>query len=170
MARSTRFYRQALAAARREQEALRRRREHIDLRLARLERTIAGLEALFEPARRRELGLTDACRHLLKGAAGPLSAGQVRDELVRNGHPSVAASRNPLASVHTVLKRLAKSGEAVVVPAAASGERAYWWAANPPPWRHALPARRPVTVKVVRGPEELRRLIDDFGKGGEGEG
>jgi hypothetical protein len=165
MARSPRSYRQALAAARREQETLRRRREQIDLRLARLERTIAGLEALFEPTRRRELGLTDACRHLLKGAARPLAAGAVRDELLRSRHPSVTASRNPLASVHTVLKRLVKSGEAVAVPAAATGERTYWWAANPPPWRH-----RPAVVKVVRGEEELRRAIEAFGKGAESDG
>jgi hypothetical protein len=166
MARTARPYRQALVAARRERDALVRRRAQIDARLARLERTIAGLEALFEPGRRRELGITDACRHLLKGAARPLSAGEVRDELVRSGHPSVADSRNPLASVHTVLKRLAASGEARVLPAA-SGERAYWWAANPPLAGRYRPRPGPPVVKVVRGPEELRRWMEAFGEGGE---
>src|SRR5215831_15452550 len=56
------------------------------------------------------LGLTDACRLVLRNAVEPLTALGVRDRLAAIGIDLDKYS-NPLASIHTVLKRLHEGGE-----------------------------------------------------------
>ena len=56
--------------------------------------------------------LTDACRTILRSMTRPVSAPEVRQELEILGFDFSRYVSNPLSSIHTVLKRLAQSGEA----------------------------------------------------------
>lgn len=56
--------------------------------------------------------LTDACRAILQSAPRPLTAAEVRRELEVTGFDFSRYHSNPLSAIHTVLKRLADSGQA----------------------------------------------------------
>ena len=103
-------YHRALDAAVREYEKLFAERAGLDDRLAQLRHSIAALTKLcgYEPT--VPLGLTDACRLVLRNAVEPLTALGVRDRLAAIGIDLDRYS-NPLASIHTVLKRLHEGGE-----------------------------------------------------------
>lgn len=58
-----------------------------------------------------QLGLTDAIRYLLLNSKKPLEPTEIRDWLLKS-HGNAANHANLLASVHTIMKRLIKSGEA----------------------------------------------------------
>jgi hypothetical protein len=105
-------YRRALDAAVREYEKAIADRTQLDARIAQLQHSIAALTRLcgFEPT--VSFGLTDACRLVLRNAAEPLTATQVRDRLVSIGL-DLARYSNPLASIHTVLRRMRDGGEIV---------------------------------------------------------
>ena len=105
-------YRRALDAACREYERLTAERAQLDARISQLQHSIAALTKLcgFEPT--VPLGLTDACRLVLRNASSPLTALEVRDRLISIG-VDVTRYSNPLASIHTVLKRMRESGELV---------------------------------------------------------
>ena len=105
-------YRRALDAAVREYEKLMAEHAALDSRLAQLKHSIAALTRLcgYEPT--VPLGLTDACRLVLRNATQPLTALDVRDRLVSIG-VHLGKHSNPLASIHTVLKRLHDAGELV---------------------------------------------------------
>lgn len=55
-------------------------------------------------------GMTDCVRAILKRAAEPLTATEIREKLEHIGFDMESYS-NPLSTVHTVLRRLAESGE-----------------------------------------------------------
>jgi hypothetical protein len=101
----------ALDAACREYESLQRERAAIDLRLARVTATISTLSKLcgYEPT--VPLGLTDACRMVLRGAGRPLTPVEVRDKLASFGL-DLDRYANALSAIHTVLKRMVEGGEA----------------------------------------------------------
>jgi hypothetical protein len=103
-------YRRALDAALREYEKLSAERATLDDRLAQLRHSIGALTKLcgYEPT--VPLGLTDACRLVVRNAVTPLTALEVRDRLAAIGIDLDKYS-NPLASIHTVLKRLHEGGE-----------------------------------------------------------
>lgn len=105
-------YRRALDAAVREYETLIAEQSALEGRLAQLKHSIATLTKLcgYEPT--VPLGLTDACRLVLRNAAGPLTALEVRDRLLSIG-VALDNHSNPLASIHTVLKRMQDGGEIV---------------------------------------------------------
>jgi hypothetical protein len=105
-------YRRALDAAVREYEHLTAQRASLDARISQLQHSIAALTKLcgFEPT--VPLGLTDACRLVLRNSPAPLTALEVRDRLISIGLDLTRYS-NPLASIHTVLRRLHDSGEVV---------------------------------------------------------
>jgi hypothetical protein len=103
-------YRQALEAAIAEYETLGARRREIDARLSQLAQTIGALNRLCGFAPTAPWGLTDACRLVLKNAAAPLTPTEVRDRLASIGF-DLSRHSNPLASIHTVLKRLNRAGE-----------------------------------------------------------
>jgi hypothetical protein len=71
------------------------------------------------------LGLTDACRMVLKAAGDTLTGVEVRQRLDVMGF-DVGRYANDLASIHTVLKRLNQAGEADFEPRA-HGKPAYRW-------------------------------------------
>jgi len=122
-------YQRALDAALREYEKLAADRLALDDRLAQLSQTIASLMRLCKLTPTVSFGLTDACRVVLKAAAHPLSAVEVRDQLVAMGF-DVGRYANELAAIHTVLKRLNASGEAQFVPRA-HDRPSYQWRRSP---------------------------------------
>jgi hypothetical protein len=105
-------YRRALEAAVHEYERLIAEQAALEGRIAQLKHSIAALTRLcgYEPT--VPLGLTEACRLVLRNAVQPLTALQVRDRLVSIGIDLDKYS-NPLASIHTVLKRMHEAGEVV---------------------------------------------------------
>src|SRR5258707_4099095 len=56
------------------------------------------------------LGLTDACRLIVRGAGVPLAPTDVRQRLQTIGF-DLSKYANDLAAIHTILKRLNESGE-----------------------------------------------------------
>ena len=105
-------YRRALDAAVREYEQLIAEHASLEGRIAQLKHSIAALTKLcgYEPT--VPLGLTDACRLVLRNAVQPLTAIEVRDRLTSIG-VGLDKHSNPLASIHTVLKRMREAGEIV---------------------------------------------------------
>lgn len=59
-------------------------------------------------------GLTDACRFILAESEIPMTPIDVRDRLALKGFP-IDNHTNPLASIHSVLKRLAQSDFATTI-------------------------------------------------------
>jgi hypothetical protein len=117
-------YRAALAAAIKEYEELGQRRRAIDDRLAQLGQTIGTLTRLLGLTPTVPLGLTDACRMVLRGGK-PMTPVEVRDRLLAIG-VDVSKYANDLAAVHTILKRLNGSGELRFVPRR-PGKHQYVW-------------------------------------------
>jgi len=105
-------YRRALDAAVREYERVFAEHAALESRIAQLRHSIAALTKLcgYEPT--VPLGLTDACRLVLRNAAAPLTALEVRDRLQSIG-VDLSKYSSPLASIHTVLKRMHDAGELV---------------------------------------------------------
>ena len=122
-------YRRALDAACREWEALARQRTALEERLTQLTETIGTLTRLCGLTPKIEWGLTDACRAILRNAASPMTPVEVRNRLAAIGF-DLSEYSNELASIHTVLKRLKKSGELRFVPRA-GGKHAYEWSRPP---------------------------------------
>ncbi len=123
-------YEQACTEAERELAKLRREREQLDQRIARLEQTLAGLHALIDPEFETSLGLTDTIRQVLRASRDAISPTDIRDSLNALG-TSLSGHANPMASVHAILARLVKSGEVMEIEDA-NGKR-YWWTLNGPP-------------------------------------
>jgi len=125
---TTENYRAALDAAVKEYETLGAQRQDIDRRLAHLAQTIGTLSRLLGLTPTVPLGLTDACRLVLRSGL-PLTPVEVRDRLDHIG-VDLAGYSNDLSAIHTVLKRLNESGEIRLV-ARPSGRHAYLWQAPP---------------------------------------
>ena len=102
-------YLRALDAALRDYERGIAERAVLDARIAQLQQTINTLSRLCGLQPTVPWGLTDACRTLLRNAGRPLSAVEIRARLTSIGFDLNRYS-NPLAAIHTVLKRLDESG------------------------------------------------------------
>ena len=121
-------YRTALDAAIQEYERLGAERRAIDKRLSELAQTIGNLSRLIGLVPTVPLGLTDACRLVLRGGV-PMTPVEVRDRLQGIG-VDLSVYSNDLSAIHTVLKRLNEGGEIRLIPRA-SGRNAYLWQAPP---------------------------------------
>ena len=117
-------YRRALDEAVREYERAIADRAALETRIAQLHQTIGTLTTLCGFTPTVPFGLTDACRVALRGAGRPMTAVEVRDRLHATGY-DLEKYANPLAAIHTVLKRLRAAGEADSTPADASARTAY---------------------------------------------
>ena len=136
-------YRAALDAAVKEYETLGAERQSIDKRLAQLAQTIGTLSRLLGLTPTVPLGLTDACRLVLRSGL-PLTPVEVRDRLDSIG-VDLEVYANDLSAIHTVLKRLNEAGEVRYVPRS-SGRHAYLWQAPP----HAVAIGEDV-AEAIRG-------------------
>ena len=124
-------YRRALATAIREYEALGAQRQDIDRRLAEVAQTIGTLSRLCGLTPTVALGLTDACRLVVRGAGVPLAAIDVRQRLQSIGF-DLSKYANDLAAIHTILKRLNESGELrIVARGNEPGRPSYLWHHGP---------------------------------------
>jgi hypothetical protein len=140
-------YRRALEAAVREYESLGEQRRHIDQRLSELAQSIGTLTRLLGLTPTVPLGLTDACRLVLRGAGVPMTPTAVRDRLLAIGM-DLSVYTSELAVIHTVLKRLNQAGEIRFIPVG-SGKHAYLW-------------QRPATV--VRLGAEVAQFMREMGE------
>jgi hypothetical protein len=130
---TTEDYRRALATAIREYEALGQQRQDIDKRLAEVMQTIGTLSRLCGLVPTVPMGLTDACRLVVRGAGVPVTPADVRQRLQSIGF-DLSKYQNDLAAIHTILKRLNESGEMRFIPRAFvahgevdTGKHAYIW-------------------------------------------
>ena len=119
-------YRRALEAAVREYEALGEQRQQIDRRLAELAQTMSTLSRLCGIVPTVSVGLTDACRLVLRGAGLPMTPVEVRDRVKAFGF-DLTRYTNDLAAVHTTLKRLNDAGELRFIARPGTNEKAYIW-------------------------------------------
>jgi DNA-binding transcriptional ArsR family regulator len=73
---------------------------------------LIGEEIVPEPKLVEEsVGMTERVRHILARSRLPLLASEIRDRLEENGL-SMSSYSNPMATVHTVLRRLTEAGQA----------------------------------------------------------
>jgi hypothetical protein len=121
-------YRAALDAAVREYEALGQEKRAIDDRLAQLGQTIGTLTRLLGLTPTVPMGLTDACRMVLRHGE-PMTPVEVRNRLSAIGI-DVSRYANDLAAVHTILKRLQTAGELRFIPRGPGGPRAHQYVWN----------------------------------------
>jgi hypothetical protein len=157
-------YRAALDAAIKEYETLDRQRREIDDRLAQLGQTVGTLTRLLGLVPTVPLGLTDACRMVLRNGQ-PMTPIEVRDRLLAIGLDT-SKYANDLAAVHTILKRLSSSGELRFIPRE-QGKHQYAWnrpttpvATTPDIVAHmhdATHEREAMRVTAVPGDEVRRR-------------
>ena len=109
-------YRGALDAALREYETLLRQKADLDARLAQVAESVGTLTRLCGYTPTVPYGLTEACKTSLRCAGTPMTPVEVRDRLLSTGF-DIGKYSNPLAAIHTVLRRLEASGEARRRPA-----------------------------------------------------
>jgi hypothetical protein len=117
-------YRLALDAAMKEYEDLGQQKRALDDRLAQLGQTVGSLTRLLGLTPTVPLGLTDACRMILR-RGDPMTPVEVRNRLLAIGI-DMSKYANDLAAVHTILKRLSASGELRFISGAA-GKHQYAW-------------------------------------------
>jgi hypothetical protein len=140
---TTEDYRRALEAAIREYEALGQQRQDVDKRLAEVAQTISSLSRLCGLVPTVPMGLTDACRLVVRGAGLPVTPMEVRDRLRAFGF-DLSRYSSDLAAIHTILKRLNQAGELRFI-ARGTGKPTYIW--NRPPRAVAL---GPVIAAFIR--------------------
>lgn len=103
-------YRAALDDALREYESLLQQKSDIDARLAQVAESVGTLTRLCGYTPTVAYGLTEGCKTSLRCAAVPMTPLEVRDRLQSTGF-DINRYSNPLAAIHTVLRRLTESGE-----------------------------------------------------------
>jgi hypothetical protein len=126
------WYREARAELenlQREKAELERSVEEREKQIAVLARTVNFLAPLVgeQPApagdaEGAQAGMTGSIREILKNAPEPLTASEIRDSLESLGFDMKSYS-NPLATIHTVLRRLADANEVETTHEMAPGKR-----------------------------------------------
>ena len=115
------------------------KRQMIDHKVARLQAVISDLENLCAELDQKDfekrvdrvikadltVGITESARVILKEKFFPMTASELKESIEARKH-NLSTYSNPLAVIHTVLKRLVQSGEVRMVPLA-KGKKAYQW-------------------------------------------
>ena len=90
------------------------------------------LELVGRKTNKRRSGLTKTCRMVLIQAGRPLSAREVCNQIMSQSPPLLLSHKDPMASVNTLLSRLAEYGEARVATDE-TGRRTWQWVSTPEP-------------------------------------
>jgi hypothetical protein len=125
-----------LESAMAELEMLLRQRAECDRRIEALQKAVKILEPIYRQTgtatasvelllRSSDLGLTDRVRAILQASERPLSPTQVR-ERVQDSGLDLSEYSNPLATVHSVLRRLVEAQQ-VIAKAGIGGTKFYEW-------------------------------------------
>lgn len=137
---------------RRELEILARELKQVHAEIEALKATVYGLSVIYgpeavgqefletvRPARtERRRGLAEACRSVLKGALRPLSVAEICAHLHAIDPELLVHHRNPMASVMSILRSLARRGEAV--RGIENGRSVWEWASRMRPVEQNLPS------------------------------
>ena len=132
-------YRKIVEDSKKELEDLLIKQEEIERRIARLKQAILGLAPLIEEEPTDQgmygtnddfvsewlglgTGMTDVCRNIFKASSSPLTPVEIKQKLLDMG-VDLTKHKNIMASVHSVLKRLAEKGEIVTKDNGLSYER-----------------------------------------------
>ena len=110
-----------------EQAELERAHEEQERKIAELVKTVNFLAPLVGQqtvAATPPAGMTDCIRDVLKDAPEPLTAAEIREKLEALGFDMKSYS-NPLATIHTVLRRLTEADEVVTMHESSAGRRAF---------------------------------------------
>lgn len=112
---------------------------------------LSTMQEILEQAVKQEMGLTDAIRNLLSSNPKEwFNAPKVRDRMLESGFDFSEYISNPLASVHTVLKRFKR--DEVTVRRSAVGIQEYRWIKpSLPPLRVATTVISPLEKKLRTG-------------------
>ena len=128
----------ALDQARAELAKLRRERQQLDVKIAKMEQLVGALNTVHadDDDAVEMTGITDAIRAVLKNSRVVLTPTEIRDQLKAAGFDFVDRyGSNLIQSVHVVLKRLVKSDEVMEIEPGRSGDKGYWWTMNGTPKR-----------------------------------
>jgi hypothetical protein len=99
-----------------------KRRNEITMRMSQLKTAITGMALACEDEKKRdayledirrltsEMGFVEAVRASLAVNSTGLSATEIRDFVLKQGWMDFSAYTNPLASIHTTLRRMKESG------------------------------------------------------------
>ena len=108
-------YVKALDAMVRDYERALAEQAALESRISHLRQSILHLTKLCGYQPTVPFGLTDACRLVLHSAPAPLTAVGIRDRLQQIGF-DLDRYANPLAAIHTTLKRMTEAGDAEPSP------------------------------------------------------
>jgi hypothetical protein len=136
---TTKNYDRALREAEQDLARLLVQREQIDRKVARLQAVISDLQDLCAELIQKhfdrevdqvikadlKMGITELSRLILKEKFFPMTASDLKKSIEAR-KLNLSRYSNPLAVIHTVLKRLVQSGEVKVIPQK-HGKKAYQW-------------------------------------------
>ncbi len=115
------------------------KRQKLDQKIARLHALVSDLQNLCAEVGQRnfekrvdrvikadlKVGITESARVILQENFFPMTASELKEKIEAR-KLNVARYANPLAVIHTVLKRLVQSGEVRVIPHT-KGKKVYQW-------------------------------------------
>jgi hypothetical protein len=118
------------------------KRQQLDQKIARLQAVVTELQNLCAEQDRKnfqkgidrvikadlKVGITESARVILQENFFPMTANEVKKKIEAR-KLNLARYSNPLAVIHTILKRLVLGGEVRVVPQA-KGKKAYQWVSS----------------------------------------
>ena len=110
--------------------------------------------------------LADACREALKNSTAAMTPVDVRNAIVALGY-NLTKHKNPLASIHSVLKRLHESGSVKQIQTAGASKdspskSAYQWTPTAPP--ASRPSSAPAATPLFTTQREFESI---FGNGAQ---
>ena len=112
-------YREDLKSAEQKLVRLQEDREELDIRIAEIKKDVIHLSALTGADKARELladvGLSEMCATVMKWVGSPVNASQIKKLISEFGY-NIEIHSNPLASIHTTLKRMEHAGKARAIP------------------------------------------------------
>jgi len=163
---------QMIAALTAEEDSLTAAAKNIEVRLAQVRSARIALAPLVQaPVPQFEGNLADACRHILKNnSARSFSPKEIRDQLVVIGYDA-SKHENPMAAIHSVLKRLAEGDDVDSKQAKDGSGTRYFWKKKPETAPKKAPTPMGLDTAAAIGAfsagyqDTLRQLADFYSSG-----